>query len=577
RAATDVAYNRVTMKVLSFLLLVALAVAKPQNQTNDAPEKAQLDEDFGYVTVRTGSHMFYVVYHVDQPGDWTTYPLIMWLQGGPGSSGVGYGNLAELGPYDVNGNKRDGAWTKKANVMFVDNPVGTGYSYVDNFDYLCEDEQCIANDLVELVKGAMEAVPDLQKMPFYAFSESYGGKMVTDFALAFDAAIKNGDVVSDFQGIGIGDAWVSPMDSVNTWGEYLYNMGFVNEEGRGAIDAAAATTQGYVDNGQWGLATNAWSYTEGVVMQKTDGVNFYNVLTEEDVYRKNGLKPHSRDLSYMRPEVRELYKRHVHRYPRNVMDVIYDLMNGEYADRWNIPANVEWDGQGGYVFDTLSKDFMKPVIDSVSQILDTTDIHVAVYNGNLDLICDSIGTWNWVKKLTWGDMNSWYGATQKSLYISDYSSVAAYYQRANQFSVFSILRSGHMVPEDAPSTSLAMIDLVTQWGAEAKEAAKAKKNMTSPITVTKEEPKQAEAVAAPKKVQHEEAVTTEAEEAVVVKSSPVRKSPVAPIVTVKKVKKALNTTRAKVARVGHLNPATPTGKRFAHMATNARKPKHVKK
>jgi len=104
--------------------------------------------------------------------------------------------------------------------------------------------------------------------------------------------------------------------------------------------------------------------------------------------------------------------------------------------------------------------------------------------------------------------------------------------------------------------------------------------MTSPITVAKDEPKQAEAVAAPEKnteVQHEEVVTTEAEEAVVVKSSPVRKSPVAPIVTVKKVKKALNTTRAKVARVGHLNPATPTGKRFAHMATNARKPKHVKK
>merc|ERR1711962_719015 len=127
----DIHHNSVNMKVLPFLLLVALAAAKPS--VNDAPkEKAELDEDFGYVTVRNGAHMFYVVYHVDQPGDWTNYPLVMWLQGGPGSSGVGYGNLAELGPYDVNGDKRDGAWTKKANVMFVDNPVGTGYSYVDN-------------------------------------------------------------------------------------------------------------------------------------------------------------------------------------------------------------------------------------------------------------------------------------------------------------------------------------------------------------------------------------------------------------------------------------------------------------
>lgn len=385
--------------------------------------------------------------------------------------------------------------------------------------------------------------------------------MVTDFALAFDAAIKAGEVVSDFRGIGIGDAWVSPMDSVNTWGEYLYNMGFVNQEGRDAIDAAAATTQSYVDNEQWVMATNAWSYTEGVVMQKTDGVNFYNVLTKEDVYRKNGFKPHSQDLSYMSPEVRELYKRHVHPYPRDIMDTIGELMNGEYAERWNIPDSVEWGSQGGYVFDVLSGDFMKPVIESVNQILDTTNLHVAVYNGNLDLICDSIGTWNWVKKMSWNDMSSWYAAEQESMYISDFSSVAAYYQRANQFSTFSILRAGHMVPEDAPSVCFAMLDKIFAWGAEAKEAAK------SPAIEAKEET--AEVAVPEKETEEKKEEVTETKDEVVAKKSP------AAMIT--SAKKAINATRAKVARVGHLNPATPTGKRFGHMATNARKPKIVKK
>ena len=54
--------------------------------------------------------MFWVTYHVDQPGEWTDYPLIMWLQGGPGSSGVGYGNFEELGPYFVNQSLRETAW-----------------------------------------------------------------------------------------------------------------------------------------------------------------------------------------------------------------------------------------------------------------------------------------------------------------------------------------------------------------------------------------------------------------------------------------------------------------------------------
>lgn len=41
---------------------------------------------------------------------------------------------------------------------------------------------------------------------------------------SFPQAIKNGDVVSDFRGVGLGDSWISPMDSVNTWGMFLYQM-----------------------------------------------------------------------------------------------------------------------------------------------------------------------------------------------------------------------------------------------------------------------------------------------------------------------------------------------------------------
>ena len=57
-------------------------------------------------------------------------PLVMWLQGGPGGSSTGYGNFEEIGPLDLNLEARDTTWIKEANVLFVDNPVGSGYSYV---------------------------------------------------------------------------------------------------------------------------------------------------------------------------------------------------------------------------------------------------------------------------------------------------------------------------------------------------------------------------------------------------------------------------------------------------------------
>ena len=60
-------------------------------------------------------------------------PFIVWFQGGPGSSGL-IGLFFEIGPYDLN-LKRDppeiewrkvGNWNKNYNLLFIDQPVGTG-------------------------------------------------------------------------------------------------------------------------------------------------------------------------------------------------------------------------------------------------------------------------------------------------------------------------------------------------------------------------------------------------------------------------------------------------------------------
>ena len=70
--------------------------------------------------------------------------------------------------------------------MFVDNPVGTGYSYVEDVKLLAKNNQEIADDLVTLLKEAFKQQPDMQNMPLFVFAESYGGKMVADFALALE-------------------------------------------------------------------------------------------------------------------------------------------------------------------------------------------------------------------------------------------------------------------------------------------------------------------------------------------------------------------------------------------------------
>lgn len=48
----------------------------------------------------------------------------------------------EIGPYRLKDEERleykDGSWDEFANVLFVDNPVGTGFSYVNTDNYVHE-------------------------------------------------------------------------------------------------------------------------------------------------------------------------------------------------------------------------------------------------------------------------------------------------------------------------------------------------------------------------------------------------------------------------------------------------------
>ena len=72
------------------------------------------------------------------------------MQGGPGGSSTGFGNFQEIGPLDVDMKPRNTSWTKAANILFVDNPVGTGYSYVDKDSAYTTNVDEITADLVTL-------------------------------------------------------------------------------------------------------------------------------------------------------------------------------------------------------------------------------------------------------------------------------------------------------------------------------------------------------------------------------------------------------------------------------------------
>lgn len=72
-------------------------------------------------------------YFFESRSEPTKDPLMLWTNGGPGCSS-GLGLFMELGPCttqpDGNSTKTNpNSWNSKANIIFIDQPIGVGLSY----------------------------------------------------------------------------------------------------------------------------------------------------------------------------------------------------------------------------------------------------------------------------------------------------------------------------------------------------------------------------------------------------------------------------------------------------------------
>lgn len=171
---------------------------------------------------------------------------------------------------------------KNYNVLFIDNPVGTGFSYVEDSSLFTKNNAEIADDLLTFIKEFYRLNPEFKATPLHIYAESYGGKMAPEFAYVLDKAIKNGEIDITLESVGIVAPWVSPIDSVLSWGEFLLNMGFVDTKGYRQIQAAAIETEHILNEGRYEDATWQWGQTEGVIVRETLGIDFYNVLFTQD-------------------------------------------------------------------------------------------------------------------------------------------------------------------------------------------------------------------------------------------------------------------------------------------------------
>ncbi|XP_050091256.1 retinoid-inducible serine carboxypeptidase-like [Anopheles aquasalis] len=463
------------------IVLYSILRVTGANQNGFGPGR----QSWGYSEVRPGAFLFWWLHYATTDNhDFTRKPLIIWLQGGPGASSTGFGNFEEIGPLDRTLNNRGHSWVHDHNVLFVDSPVGSGYSYVQDLALLASNSSTIVTDLMQLLATfyattiATTGFDWERHVPLYIASQSYGGRIAVEFAYALVQAVRRGQLRCKLVGLLLGSAWLSPIDSISAWPDYLEQLGYIGPAGRMRLERQVEALQELTPN-SWEAVSRAepvmdsWHSLQQAVIRETNGINCYHVLKPKAA---EGIEPSSmmvvsdaddeelleygetawygfgRASSVDRPTIEPVSR------PRS----LEHLMRGPVSKALGLNDKPPWGALRNAVFEALASDFLESSTETVLRLLhETTDLELVLYNGHLDLIACLPGTIRWLERLfnrteTTVRESFPLPAASAGQPIEGYRTVYYGDAAAPRLTLYTVLRAGHMIPADNP-TAMAHI------------------------------------------------------------------------------------------------------------------------
>ncbi|KMT03487.1 hypothetical protein BVRB_8g191680 [Beta vulgaris subsp. vulgaris] len=191
----------------------------------------------GYITVNEefGRALFY--WFIEAVEDPSSKPLLLWLNGGPGCSSIAFGEAEELGPFHI---QKDGktlylnpnSWNKVANVIFLDAPVGVGFSYSNTTsDLLTNGDNRTAQDSLKFLVGWFERFPEYKGRELYISGESYGGHYVPQLSQAivrYNSAANKEQI--NLKGYMVGNALTDDYyDHLGIF-QFMWSSGLISDE-----------------------------------------------------------------------------------------------------------------------------------------------------------------------------------------------------------------------------------------------------------------------------------------------------------------------------------------------------------
>ncbi|XP_023755108.1 serine carboxypeptidase-like 17 [Lactuca sativa] len=458
---------------LVFLLLFSTTLLIASSQTivetlPGYPGPLPFKLETGYIGVGEDEAVQLFYCFVESEGNPEEDPLIVWLAGGPGCATL-RSFFFQIGPMQIQyDNYMDNvpalqlhpnSWTKVANVIYLDAPTQTGYSYTKTPEAIRSSDTSSAAQTAEFLRKFVKNHPKFLKNPMYVAGISYSGIVVPIITEELYKGNDEGlEPILNIKGYMAGNPLTDKSLDINSRFEYAYRLALISKDLYESTRKACNGDYANADSNNLQCMSNIYE-----VNKRVKGIYTQQILEPD-------CDPATNLLTIIIPIVRG-NRRALQANPTN--DSICQGYYHEYAIPWANDEKVkkslnirkgtvkEWtlcnmDMQYNYGKQSMPS-YEFDVLSSVEyhKKLSKRNCRALIFSGDHDMMVSHVGTYNWINSLnltiTYNNWDPWYVKGQHAGYKTTYA------HDNYSLAFVTVKGAGHTAPEFKPKECFVMV------------------------------------------------------------------------------------------------------------------------
>ncbi|CAG7824705.1 unnamed protein product [Allacma fusca] len=387
----------------------------------------------GYFTVdeKFNSNLFFWFFPAQENPE--KAPVILYVNESPGTSCMA-GVFLDNGPFSVNENNelvdRNSTWTKTNSMLYIDAPVGSGFSYSSNEEGYAKNTDDEAQEVYEALVQFFTVFKEFQPNDFYMAGIAYAGAFIPSIGYKIDKANADAPVKINLKGFLVDSPLLDISKQTAFVSGHYFALGLIDDEQRQELARIETDFSEAVARGDYLTALSVVSA-------------LYSPL-DSYLGRYTGFRDLANALTTSRPVEFDNFEKFIDtKEVHNYLHVgLHQFIQNNFK-----------------TFSFFIKDFLTQHIDHLQELLDK-NYKVLFMTSQFNIAVAPQGVMSIVNSLKWKGADDYAKAPRKIWKFKD--DVAGYVKQSGNF-IFVLMRNaGSHSFHDQPEWSVDLVQRFTQ-------------------------------------------------------------------------------------------------------------------